>query len=154
MHPELPPTGAQQFVHDQRTGQYEARLRRTLDAEGQRLWEEIRGLDRMNAVESRPELEQWFFRDGQLASAAIRGRVAVLVADLAWLESSLKAGWERADTGEVREWLDRSKTSYGPQSSTLASTPTWCIRTAVRRGVRRANLRTRRDHRACGTGRC
>jgi hypothetical protein len=40
---EVPATRAQRMASERREGQLEGRLRRSLDAEGQRLWEEVRG---------------------------------------------------------------------------------------------------------------
>ena len=118
---DIPTNRAQQLVSERREGHLESRLRRSLDAEGQRLWEEVRsnihGLDTVNAVEARPELEKWFAGDGSFASPVIRGRVAVLLSDLAIIESSLKSGGEHVDTTSARTWFERAADAFGENPS-------------------------------------
>ena len=99
----------------------EERDRQHLDEVGQRLITEIQGavrtLDLRQAVAAAPRLEAWLAAAGAKASASVRGRTAVLLADLAIIEEAESRGGGRVDTAPARRWHARAVNEFTADAS-------------------------------------
>lgn len=112
-----PPTRAQELVAGRREKVWEERARRSLDAQGQQLWEEIRAqireLNTIQALDRGKVLRAWLLGEGAHASPAMRGRVCILLADLAVIESSIASHHEHIDVTDARAWQTRAAEELG-----------------------------------------
>lgn len=112
-----PLTQAQKVVIRDRERTWEERARRSLDAHGQQLWEEIRtqirDLSTNTALDRGKVLNAWLLGDGVYASATIRGKVCILLADLAVIESGIASLHERIEVAEARKWQTRAIEELG-----------------------------------------
>ena len=99
----------------------EERDRQHLDDAGQRLITEIqeavRSLNFRQAVSAAARLEAWLADAGRRASASIRGRVAILLADLSLIEQTEAHGRGAGDTSAARRWYERAAEEFGAESS-------------------------------------
>lgn len=116
-----PFTRQQEVVGRRQAAVWEDRARRSLDVQGQRLWEdirrEVRSLNNTRAVNAGRDLVAWLEGDGVHASHAIRGRACVLLADLAVIGSAMRSLEERVDTSDARRWYARALDEFGTSPS-------------------------------------
>jgi len=103
-----------------KVGMLEERDRQHLDGEGQRLIAEIQGavrsLDLREAAAAAPRLEAWLADAGRRASASVRGRTAILLADVAIIDQFESRG-EQVDTTPARKWYARAADEFTTGSS-------------------------------------
>jgi len=94
-----------------------AEIRKYLDAEGQALWDATRDhlADRSfaKAIAAGRELADWLAGAGRRASSEIRGRVYVLLADLAVIEDFDSAVSGRSATARARRYYEQARDAYG-----------------------------------------
>ena len=99
----------------------EDRDRQHLDEDGRRVIAEIQGavraLDLRHAVLAAPRLEEWLAGAGSRASASVRGRIAILLADLAVIEQVESRGVGPVDTAPARRWHARAVDEFTSESS-------------------------------------
>ena len=121
--PAPPPqlTGSQEAVGRHQARVWQGRAERSLDAQGMALWEdirrEVRGLNTVRAIDDGKCLRVWLEGEGTFASAGVRGRVCVLLADLAVIESAVRSLEEKTGATEAREWLARAYDEFGTSPS-------------------------------------
>lgn len=99
----------------------EDRDRQHIDEDGRRLIAEIQGairtLDLRHAASAMPRLEGWLAGSGGRASASVRGRIAVLLADLALIEQVESRGTDPVDTAIARRWHMRATEEFDSGAS-------------------------------------
>lgn len=98
----------------------EERDRQHMDENGQRLIAEIdgavRSLDLRKAVAAGPRLEEWLAGAGSRASASVRGRIALLLADLALIDQVESRGGA-VDSAPAQNWYFRAVDEFGAAAS-------------------------------------
>jgi tetratricopeptide (TPR) repeat protein len=116
-----PVTKAQEAVSRSQAKTWEERARRSLDAQGEKLWEDIRrdirGLNSIRALDAGSHLREWLAGEGRHASSAIRGRACILLADLAVIEAAVRSLQEQIDVTEARSWQARALDEFGDTPS-------------------------------------
>src|SRR5262249_30487630 len=99
----------------------EDRDRQHLDEDGRRLIAEIQGairtLDLRHAASAAPRLEEWLAGAGRRASASVRGRIVILLADLAVIDQVESRGVGPIDTAPARRWHARAADEFTSETS-------------------------------------
>lgn len=101
-------------------------IRRQLDKVGQGLWDEIKRqmatLSFAKAIVAGKDLEKWLLAEGGKASATVRGRAYVLLADLAVIEASDTSTRQETGMTRAREYYENARDAFGAEISEEDST--------------------------------